>query len=298
MPYLYPLNRRRFLKVMAGGVAAVMVTGFVSPFGGGRKEVFRLALMSDTHVPEDPENAYRGFFPYRNLREGVRQVREAAPDLLVVTGDLARLEGHPGDYRTMRDLLVPLASKVPVAMALGNHDVRENFLKAFPDGPGDRMPVRGKYVLVIEHPMMRLVLLDSLVFTNLAPALGLLGKAQREWLEGFLRDHTDKPVFLFLHHTLDDSDGSLADADRFLRIVTPSRHVKAVFYGHSHVYSIQQQEGLHLVNLPAMGYNFREKDPVGWVEAGLSARGARLTLHTVAGSHARNGEEIQLNWRN
>ena len=299
MPYIYQKkNRRQFLKMMAGGTGALMtMTLFPSTIAAGGKKKVRLALLSDTHVPGEREEQYRGFYPYRNLEKGVAQIGEVSQDLAVITGDLARLEGKPGDYAALKGLLEPLSGRLPVAMALGNHDVRKNFLEVFPETPGERAAVADKYVVVIEYPAMRLILLDSLIYTNHSPALGLLGKEQRDWLASYLKDHADKPVFLFLHHTLDDSDGSLADADRFLRIITPRPQVKAVFYGHSHVYRYDEHEGIHLINLPAMGYNFRDEDPVGWIEALLAPEEGRFRLHALAGNTGPDGEEKKLVWR-
>ena len=299
MPYIYEKkSRRQFLKMMAGSTGALMtMTLFPTYAFAGREKKVRLALLSDTHVPEDKEEKYRGFYPYGNLKKGVAQVGEGSQDLAVITGDLARLQGKPGDYAALKGLLEPLAGKMPVAMALGNHDVRKNFLEVFPETPGERAAVSGKYVVVIDYPDIRLILLDSLVFTNHSPALGQLGKEQREWLDAYLKDHTGKAVFLFLHHTLDDSDGSLVDSDRFLRIITPHPQVKAVFYGHSHVYRYDVHEGVHLINLPAMGYNFRDEDPVGWVEAQLSPEEGHFRLHAIAGNTGIDGEEKKLVWR-
>ena len=299
MPYLYQKkSRRHFIKTLAGGAGAVMVMGMLPSFAApGRKKGVRLNLLSDTHIPENKEEVYRGFYPYRNLLKGVEQIREYPADMAVITGDLARLEGKQGDYEALKGLLEPLNGEMPVAMALGNHDVRDHFLAVFPETPGERAAVSGRFVQVIEYPDLRLILLDSLIFTNDSPALGLLGKAQREWLDTYLKDHAEKPAFLFLHHTLDDSDGALADADRLFRIIAPQKHVKAIFYGHSHVYRFDVREGIHLINLPAMGYNFRDEDPVGWVEAQLTPEKGEFRLHTVAGNTSRDKEITRLKWR-
>ena len=299
MPYLYQKkSRRQFIKVMAGGAGAVMAMGLLPSFTlAGKKKGIRLNLMSDTHISEDRETVYRGFYPYRNMVKGVAQIKGTPADLAVITGDLARLEGKQGDYQTLKGLLDPLAGEMPVAMTLGNHDVRDTFLSVFAESPGERAVVPGKFTQVIEFPDLRLLLLDSLVFTNQSPPLGLLGKAQREWLDTWRGDHTDKPAFLFLHHTLDDRDGSLADNDKLFRIITPHRHVKAVFYGHSHVYAYDVREDIRLINLPAMGYNFRDKDPVGWVEVNLTPRHGTFILHTVAGNQQNDGSRKELSWR-
>ncbi len=299
MPYLYQKkSRRQFIKVMAGGAGAVMAMGLLPSFTvAGKKKGLRLNLMSDTHISEDKETVYRGFYPYRNLLKGVPQIKGTPADLAVITGDLARLEGKPGDYQTLKKLLDPVAGEMPVAMTMGNHDVRDHFLSVFPDAVGTRAEVPGKYIQVIEFPEIRLILLDSLVFTNQEPCLGFLGKAQRDWLDTWLGDHPDKPTFLFLHHTLDDGDGSLADNDKLFRIATPHKHVKAIFFGHSHVYAYDVHEDIHLINLPAMGYNFREQDPVGWVEATLTPGHGTFILHAVGGNMQKDGSRKELSWR-
>jgi 3',5'-cyclic AMP phosphodiesterase CpdA len=255
----------------------------------------RWALLADTHIPADPENQYRGFRPYKNLETVVPQVIKYAPDGVVIDGDLARLEGLTGDYQNLRSLLLPLTEKFPTAMSLGNHDHRQNFRTAFSEHPGRSAQLSGKHALVIERPPVRIVILDSLLLPNVTP--GLLGKQQRTWLDQFLKSADATPTALFVHHTLDDTDGALLDADRFLQLVKPHRQVKAVFYGHSHAWSADVLDGIHLVNIPAVGYNFNDREPVGWVEAVFKSRGVDLTLRAFGGSTAQNGKTISLDWR-
>ena len=76
-----------------------------------------------------------------------------------------------------------------------------------------------------------------------------------------------------MHHTLGEGDGDLLDTDRFFQILKPHRQVKAIFYGHSHVYEYGFREGKHLINLPAVGYNFSDAQPVGWLDARFHRRG-------------------------
>ncbi len=123
-----------------------------------------------------------------------------------------------------------------------------------------------------EPAVVRLILLDSLAFPHYVP--GLLGKQQREWLDSYLTAPSTIPTLLFVHHTLDDGDQALLDFEKLLSIAQKHRQVKAIFYGHSHIYKSDTVQGLHLVNLPAVGYNFRDSAPVGWVQA-VSPRRAR-----------------------
>lgn len=281
MPYL--LDRRAFLSA---GCAAALPARAAKPR--------RWALLSDTHAPADPANVYRGFQPHENLRKAAAQVAAADADAALICGDLARLEGLPGDYQALRSLLAPVTEKMPLACLLGNHDNRANFLAAFPDPP-DAQPVKDRHVVSIAEPNARLVLLDSLIAPNTTP--GLLGKLQRTWLASHLDAGAGLPVVLFVHHTLDDGDGSLLDAPRLFDIVRPRRHVKAIVFGHSHRYGYGTVDGIHLVNLPAVGYSFQDSEPVGWVECELRPGGASFTLRAFAGNTAQNGKTVSLDWR-
>jgi 3',5'-cyclic AMP phosphodiesterase CpdA len=164
----------------------------------------------------------------------------------------------------------------------------------FPGG-GDGAPqIPDRHVMVIEHAVVRIVILDSLL--NVNKVEGLLGQRQRAWLAGYLPRAADRPVVLMVHHTLGDGDGDLLDADRLFALIRPHRQVKAVFYGHSHVWSLAQRQGVRLVNLPAVGYNFRDQDPVGWVTAKFQRDGVLLTLHAFAGQRSEDGRTTRIRW--
>ena len=289
------ISRRGFLNAglaVAGGVFAL---GLQRAVGAAGKERARWVFLSDTHVAADPENNYRGFYPYRNLGRAVEGIVGDRPEGVVVTGDLARLSGHIGDYENLHERLSPVLEKCPTCLAMGNHDDRDNFRKVFVDRAGSDQKVRGKHVVAVDTGPVRLLVLDSLLFVNHVP--GLLGKAQREWLASYLRTHDDKPVILFLHHTLGDGDGDLLDVPRLFEIIRPAAVVKAVVYGHSHAYAYSELDGIHLINLPALGYNFHDSQPLGWVEALLRPDGAEFILHAIAGNKALHGRSDKLHWR-
>jgi 3',5'-cyclic-AMP phosphodiesterase len=253
-----------------------------------------LALLSDTHTPADKKNVYRGFHPYENLQKAVAEVAAARPEGVILNGDAARLEGLPEDYSQLRTSLEPIAAFAPIYIGLGNHDERGNFTKAFPSLQPMRANLADKHILVLEEGFMRIVMLDSLLYTN--KTAGLLGRKQRVWLTEYLATRADKPVVIFVHHTLGDEDGELLDARRLFDIVQPHKQVKAIFYGHSHVWEMKQRDGLHLVNLPAIGYNFKDQDPVGWVDAKFDGAGVDLTLRVLAGPNADDRKVHRLNW--
>ena len=291
------MNRRNFIKTGLAAMGAMVTIGTGESLGADKDEkaVTRWALLSDTHIPADVKNNYRGFYPYQNLQKVAADIISASPDGVAITGDLARLTGEPGDYANLKKLLSPIAEKSPVFLALGNHDNRQNFNKVFTETPGEKQSVKGKHVIVVKDGPIRLIVLDSLLYANKVP--GLLGQAQRQWLEDYLKQSDDTPTILCFHHTMKDGDGDLLDVPRLFSLIKPIRKVKAILYGHSHVHGFSKFRGIHLINLPAVGYNFSDTQPVGWVEANLTAKGGKFALHALAGNTDNDGSVQRLTWR-
>lgn len=289
------MNRRQILKAglaLAGGLAVLGPRrGWAQP----PRDDALWAFLSDIHIAADPENNHRSFYPYRNLQKVLPQVASSRPEGLVITGDLARLTGHIGDYENVRKLLAPVAEQRPIYLAMGNHDDRANFRRVFEAPAGERHEPGGRHVIAADAGPLRFLILDSLMLTNETP--GLLGKAQRTWLENRLRTSDDRPVILFVHHTVGDEDDALLDAPRLFALITPASKVKAIIYGHSHEYGFSEHEGIHLVNLPAAGYTFDDVQPVGWVEARLTGRDGEFVLHAIGGNTQMDGRTTKLRWR-
>lgn len=286
-------TRREFLA--AAGAAATTLTftrSAVAAFQGTTRPL-RLALLSDTHIPADAAETYRGFSPAENLAKVVSQVAAAPVDGTLLGGDLARLKGLPEDYARLRALLGPVMAKGPVGMVLGNHDHRANFFAAFPSMQPATPTVANKHTSTREAGGLRFVLLDSLLAPDVTP--GQLGNAQRTWLGKELAASTT-PTIILVHHTLGTNDGELMDAERLFEVLRPHRHVKAIMYGHSHKYEVIERDGLQLINLPAVGYNFNDSEPVGWVESVWTAEGVDLTLRSVGGTQAANGQTTSVHW--
>lgn len=293
MPFLLtPPTRRDFLTAAGAGIASLAFAGASSARqAGAPRRPLRLALLSDTHIPADASETYRGFSPVDNLAKVVPQVAAAPVEGVLVGGDLARLAGLPGDYDRLRDMLGPLTARWPVGLVLGNHDDRGNFLKAFT--PSTPSPVQNKVAATRDAGGLRFVLLDSLLAPNVTP--GQLGNAQRTWLGQTLAAST-MPTVVLVHHTLGGNDGELMDADRLFDVVRPHRHVKAIMYGHSHKYEVREREGIQLINLPAVAYNFADSEPVGWVESVWTDEGVDLTLRAIGGNMAANGQTTSVHW--
>jgi len=297
MPFISDksISRKKFLKASLRFAGALSSTGLIYRFSYGNSPPgdLHLALLADTHVKSYKNEQYRGFFPYKNLEQVVQEVQTIAPEMLLINGDVARLDGQLGDYVAVQEILSE-HSDIPVVMTLGNHDDRENYYNIFGQNDERKQPVTNKHVMVLERTDMRLILLDSLMFVNKTP--GLLGREQRDWITGYLDKSDTRPVFVFFHHTPFDGDTDLLDSDRLFSILEKYRKVKAVFYGHSHVYRFITRNHLKLINLPAVGYNFTDTEPVGWIEAKISDKKGTFLLHAIGGNRKRDGEVTEIKW--
>src|SRR5437868_11280891 len=146
-----------------------------------------------------------------NFKRITGEVVAMQPRLVMHDGDAARLEGKLEDYQAVSNLLRPITAVAPVCINLGNHDDRTNFNTVFKATAGEKQNVTGKNVLIIDNEYIRFVVLDSLMYTN--KVAGQLGKAQRDWLAKYLPTAKDRPIALFIHHSLENNDGDLVDVD-------------------------------------------------------------------------------------
>ncbi len=261
------------------------------------------ALLSDPHISADRTQLVRGVNMTDNLKAVVGEVGalKKRPAATLVNGDCAYNHGLAEDYGVFTDLVEPIrTAQMPVHLTLGNHDAREVILKAVPEAKQGQGDVADKLVSIVRSPRANWFLLDSLEFTNKTP--GLLGDAQVEWLGKALDANRDKPAIVVTHHTPNHGTtqgaGGLKDTEKLFAVMEPRKHVKAYIYGHSHHWDVQHDEsGLHLINLPAVGYVFKEGNPNGWVLASLEPDGMRLELSCLDKTHKAHGTVVNLNWR-
>lgn len=286
------LNRRQFLTMGLAAAGGVLSLQPRQALGNTPKNAARWALLSDTHVHGDRNHRFRGFYTYQNLQKIVDQIGAKMPDGLIITGDLARSRGTADAYNNVKSLLAPIARERPIHLCVGNHDQREDFLLAFTGTADTGTAIKDKYITTAMAGPIRMIILDTLLYVNMFP--GMLGKLQRIWLETYLRMSDNAPTILCFHHT---PRADLLDMRQLFEIVAPVKKVKAIVFGHSHKYQFSEYDGLHLINLPASGYNFTGSQPVGWVEARLTDQGGEFILHAIGGNMRQHGSTRFLQWR-
>ena len=211
------------------------------------------ALLADTHLAADTAKVSRDV----NMADHFNTVSKELlalpkrPAGAFVVGDLALNIGEPGDYGTFRQLVQPLRDGgLPLHLALGNHDQRDNFWTALKENKTEKRPVTDKQVLLVRTPDANWFVLDSLEKTLSTP--GLLGPAQLDWLAQELDANKKKPALVLVHHNPGQVDNisGLRDTQELLAVLRPRRQVKAWIHGHTHVWKVEQDEsGIHLVEL-------------------------------------------------
>lgn len=306
---LGPTSRRQFLKgslaLGAGMIAATALRSFGEPTTQPASDASdRLLLLSDIHISGDAKKVDREVNMSDHLAAAVAAIGALAGPKSIgmfINGDLAYRDGQAADYAQMLSLLKPVSdAQIPITFSMGNHDHRERFRAAVPNMMN---VVEGRQVSVIESPRATWVVLDTLDKTNVTP--GIIGEAQLKWLTGFLdapeRASGGKPILLMTHHHPATLQGTkppgIVDAQALMDALVPRKQVKAVLFGHTHVWDTKPIDGLHLINLPAVAYVFAKTQTSAWTDCRVDAKGCKLTLNTIDPKHANNGKEFAFAWR-
>lgn len=298
--HLPPFSRRAFLKrSMLAGAGLALAPSLTLAEQAAETESW--ALLSDPHIATDAARVVRGINMTGHLIAVGKEVleRPERPAGLLICGDLAYNQGTPGDYAQLLTLLHPMrAAGLPMHLALGNHDHRTNFWTALPAEDPTPRPVADKQTALLQTRKLNWFMLDSLEKTRQTP--GELGAAQLHWLQTTLDAHPAKPAVIFVHHNPGSAEntGALKDTAALLEVIRPRRQVKAWIFGHTHVWKLaEDSSGIHLVNLPAVGYVFRPDAPSGWVHATVRDDGLSVELRSLDGQHPDHGRKFNLAWR-
>ena len=296
---LPPITRRRFLAGSVAGGTALLLSRFALS-EDRQADPNRIALLSDTHINADRSKRDGKVVMYDHLQQAIEEVKalDPAPAAMLVNGDCAHLHGLSDDYHQFVGLIEPIREAgCPIHLAMGNHDNRQNFWQALPADDNRVKEMDERQVLVIQTPRADWVMLDSLDKTNSTP--GILGDSQLDWLAKELDGLTRKPVIVMVHHqpTDDPKVMGLMDTSKLLDVLMPRKQVKALLYGHTHVWRVEKRKDLHCINLPAVAYVFNPKEPSGWVDAHLGENGMTLELRCLDKSHPKHGDTHKLMWR-
>jgi len=191
-----------------------------------------IAQMTDIHIgfaPEEkPEELNR-----QRFRATLSRVLDAPnrPDMLVLSGDITD-KGDQESYRRTRELLD--ACECPIWPMCGNHDLRDELLRAFPQVRADD----GFVQYVVEQEGLRIVFLDTL---DEGRHGGAFCERRQAWLSERLAEAPDTPTLIFMHHPPVVSGIEWMDPDpeepwvqRFAAAVRGATQIVAIHCGHLH----------------------------------------------------------------
>jgi Icc protein len=194
--------------------------------------------MSDLHVGE-------GLFRPELLSAAVQETNALAPDLVVVAGDLT-MEGYRSEFEACARFLGELACG-HVVVAMGNHDARNVGYRHFEDIFGARDSVT---TVPVDGGRAKVVVIDS---TKPDLDEGEVGREHYGWLDAELRDWSEGPRIVVIHHHILAVPGTgrdvnnLRDAGDVMAILRELQ-VDLVLSGHRHVPYVWSISGVRVVH--------------------------------------------------
>jgi len=202
-----------------------------------------IAQISDTHITlpddEDPKFAAR----IKVLGTFVAHINalDEKPDLILHTGDVTH-GGLPEYYDTVKAVMKDLA--IPIYFALGNRDLGENLVTGLGDLGGAQL-VEGFLIYSVDGFPVRFIAMDT---QHREQNIGTTCSVRLGILDELLKQQSDKPTALFMHHPPFEVTSSKYPfqfddqvlADTFLSLVAQHKQVVHMFCGHMHrQYSVQ-----------------------------------------------------------
>ena len=259
---------------MRGAVAVAAAGAFegcATTTAPGKLDPYAIGVISDIHtgLPWSSQQYRTGSeYPWQPemTKSLVREILALPnpPANVIGLGDISLAFGEPGDYEVAAEALKPLEDAgIKLTHAMGNHDIRAEFLKFFP-GYDKTTKVPGRFVSVVETPCVDFILLDSLKEPtkrgSYSACTGFeLGDEQMKWLEKTL-PALEKPTFVCAHH--------MADALKIGSLCAKSPKVVGYLHGHHHRwvtnylfngYSAKARE-IRMMGFPSFGLDH----DVGW----------------------------------
>jgi 3',5'-cyclic-AMP phosphodiesterase len=189
--------------------------------------------LTDTHLVE-PGQALYGTDPAWRLERAIDAIEAQHGDaeFVVVTGDLAHA-GEPAAYAALAERLGRL--RMPVHLAIGNHDDRKAFGAAFAATPID---ADGFVQYAFDAGGLRHIVLDS---NEPGVSWGVFCQRRAAWLAEELSRSASRPVHLYIHHPpcrvgIPSMDRiALRDPAALREAVLPHRaRIRHLFFGHLH----------------------------------------------------------------
>jgi 3',5'-cyclic-AMP phosphodiesterase len=203
-----------------------------------------IAFITDIHLDEVDMDSH-SVDPYHNWRIILNDVKQQAPHLIIIGGDVGAPSAYPYFFSTLNDLAIPY-HVIP-----GNHDSYNDLIQHYQE------PLQGQhqelyYSFDDEHT--RFIFLDSLSNS--------VSTVQQQWLARELA--TPHHIMLFVHHpvlyvdTPVDHLYPMQNRAELKAVLDASGKKVDVFCGHYHLPHQQTESKISQYITPAASYQIIE----------------------------------------
>jgi 3',5'-cyclic AMP phosphodiesterase CpdA len=194
---------------------------------------FKFIHLTDPHLVS-PGQALYGTDPLWRLSRAVDAINADHSDaaFMLITGDLAD-RGEPAAYAALAKCLNQL--RMPVHLAIGNHDDREAFRAVFSTTP---ITTEGFVQYAFDAGGLRHIVLDS---NEAGASWGSFCERRAAWLAEELTRSAPQPVMLYIHHPpctvgMPAMDQISLRETHYLReaVLPHCKRIRHLFFGHLH----------------------------------------------------------------
>lgn len=198
--------------------------------------MLKFIVISDIHIV--PQNELcNGIDTFERFDLAIDSINSDHPDadFCILAGDLAD-KGQIESYLRFNEVRSKL--KIPLYITIGNHDNRDNFKQVFNDEYSDE---NGFIQNVINIKNQKIIILDT-SDANLVGE-GKLCKKRLVWLEKKIKQDTEIPTIIIMHHHVSKIQSpyidfiALENPKDFYKILKLHSNIRHIIAGHVHISS-------------------------------------------------------------
>lgn len=190
--------------------------------------MYRIAQVSDIHI--SPDSLYRFDVDTRErFINVIKDIENCAPDLIVITGDIAYKYSEKESYLWLKNFL--REKSLNIAFIPGNHDNPKLIAEIF---SLNNYLKNGEMYFKLQAEEFVILFLDT--------STEVLTENQLKYIKETDRGRYEKNVILFVHHPLFLCDCKFMDVSYPLRnipevekVLSSCKNIKAIFSGHYHI---------------------------------------------------------------
>ncbi|MBU2514987.1 metallophosphoesterase [bacterium] len=189
----------------------------------------RIAHLTDSHIAPD-DSLVRDIDTRQNFEAVLESIADEHPDIIVLGGDLAAVDGDLEAYRWIESRLADI--EIPYLIIAGNHDNTDNLKSVFKISSEDNEEL----FFAIKIGNYQLIGLDS--------SKGRISNIQLDWLRETMSSGS-VPSLLFMHHPplycgceFMDSKYPLENREEVFAVIQNIPTISHIFCGHYHTEKI------------------------------------------------------------